>query len=144
MAPPRPAGRAGDPDRLEARERLKAAAHEVLALLARLDIQRPLRVRCRNALHEVEVRLGPAGSSAPAGSGELPPMFLSPLGAAIVNAIGPGGTLIGKQIASACSQPFSATFRLHLQELLQRGVLAKGAGGQGYRWSDAFRALRGV
>lgn len=131
-----------DPSRLAARERLKAQAHHALAELACVVLERPITVRAKNRMYTVEVKVTAAGEAgeevkAPA----VPPMFFSPMEAAIVNAVGPGGELIGKKIAAACCQEYNGYFRIFLRNLVNRGVLAKGKTGQTYRWSDSYRAL---
>ena len=42
-------------------------------------------------------------------------------------------TLTGEQIAKAAGYPFNSDLRNRLSQMLKRGVLAKGAGGIGYR-----------
>ncbi len=68
-------------------------------------------------------------------------LYFSPIEAAIVNALGRDqeAWLLGKQIAKMVSQPYGGHFRSILQNLIQRKILERRQGGQGYRLHPGFR-----
>jgi hypothetical protein len=129
------ADRAG---RLRLHARLKAAAWSLVARLA--TPKRPLTVAVGNGQSRVTVTVAPAGATAAgvsgAGSGCLP---FSPLEAAVMLAVGPTGTLLGKQVASRVSQEYGGKLKVILGNLVERQALEHAEGGQGYRWTAAYR-----
>jgi hypothetical protein len=124
------------------RAELRSLVWKVLSLGA-AHAAGPLTLRARDDAHEAALTLTRRGE-APVGrpADEKAPLFLSPLDAAVVNALGPEGCLIGKKIASLVSQPYSGKLKLILSNLVRRRVLQHEKGGQGFRWHPFYAKSR--
>jgi hypothetical protein len=120
------------------RNKLKARAYTILAVLKE-PLASPLTVRAADRSHQVTVTVALAGQTA-----DTPPeaqggLFLSPLEAAIVNALDHETWLIGKQIGKRVSQPYTGRLRGIVYNLIERRILCKNPEGQGYRLHEGFR-----
>jgi hypothetical protein len=130
-----------DPEVRRARARLKSAAWALVAG-GECPPARPVTVVVRQGDCEVRITVGRAGTAngnAAAGAGCLP---LSPLEAAVMLAVGPAGTLLGKQIASRIGQEYGGKLKVILGNLVERKALEHAEGGQGYRWTAAYGAAQ--
>lgn len=121
---------------------LKGRALSILArVLARKLPERPITVRVRSEEQTLTLILGTPGN-APMQSVSAGGLFFSPLEAAIVNAIGPDGCLIGKEIAGACGQKYTGRFKVILNNLGDREILTREGDRQGYRWHPSYLRSR--
>lgn len=109
------------------RNHLKAVAYECLAYIDD-GLSRPVTVTAHDRDYLVTLTVQPAGTAA--GASAAPPglagaLFLSPVEAAVVNALtaAAGQPLSGKQLAAKCFQDYDTKFKYILQNLEERRVI---------------------
>jgi hypothetical protein len=108
-------------------------------------VTRPLTAQGGDGTHEVVLTVAAAGAGGardPAGGSGV--LLLSPEESAVVNALGPGGSVNRKRLAALSGHAYGADFKCRVRGLLARRVLEPDPQVRGnLRWHPLYRALRG-
>lgn len=109
------------PDWAQLRNEAKSKAWDILAHVVNQEIAKAIQVSARDSQHEVRLTISARGAAAsePTHQGR----WLSPVCAAIVQALAGGVKLKGQALANRCSTRYDVRFKERLRELREREIV---------------------